>query len=86
MEITFDKRVYNIVTEEDRYEVTHIVKHPIKEFDNDSYFVLKYHDSDVPEFSGYRYCEVSREFLQKIKEVVKDYENPYRKLRIERMG
>jgi hypothetical protein len=33
MKITFDKRVYNIEDGEDKYDVTHIVKHPIKEYE-----------------------------------------------------
>lgn len=74
MKITFDKRVYYIEDGEDKYEVTHIVKHPNKEYDTDSYFFNKYETFDDPEMNGYWVFGPSAELKNKIKEYIVGYE------------
>lgn len=74
MKITYDKRTYIIEDDEKKYEVIHIVKHPNKEYDTDSYSFYEYIKSDIPEASGAWYFEPSEELVNKIKDLVRGYE------------
>lgn len=61
MEITFEKRIYNIKDGDDVYELVEIIKHPIKEYNyrHITDRVLKYND-------GFTYDEPSEEILEKL--------------------
>jgi hypothetical protein len=75
MEITFDKRTYNIKDGDDTYEVNHIIKHPLEGYPTNGFYVTKFiESSDVPEASGFHYFEPSDELLERIKETVREYE------------
>lgn len=77
MEITFDKRIYNIQDGDNLYEVTHVVKHPNEAYNNDYYNVLiyrEYPEPDMLNMSGFWYMEPSAELMDKIKEIVTKYE------------
>lgn len=75
MEITFDKRIYNVKDDEHMYEVIHIVKHPIKEFDKDTYNYYIYKETEDINSSGWVYFEPSDELEIKIKKFIKEYEH-----------
>ena len=69
MEITFEKRIYNIKDGDDVYELVEIIKHPINEYNyrHITDRVLKYNEStDYPECSGFAYDEPSEELLEKL--------------------
>ena len=74
MKITYDKRTYNIEDGDKEYEVVHVVKHPIKEYDTDSYFFYEYKKSEIRENSGFWYFEPSEDLANKIKDLIKEYE------------
>jgi len=74
MKITFDKRTYRIEDGDENYEVVHIVKHPIKEYDNDTYYIYIFKDYEDPKLAGYWYFEPSDDLVAKIKKTVRDYE------------
>jgi hypothetical protein len=74
MKITYDKRIYNIIDDNKKYEVVHIVKHPTKEYDTDSYFFYEHRESDIPEDSGFWCFEPSEELVNKFKSYIKEYE------------
>lgn len=74
MKITFDKRTYNIEDDGEIYEVIHIVKHPIEEYNNDSYFIYIYKKSEHIGMSGFCYFEPSDELVLRIKTLIKEYE------------
>ena len=61
MEITFEKRIYNIKDGDDVYELVEIIKHPLKEYNyrHITDRVLKYND-------GFTYDEPSEEILEKL--------------------
>ena len=78
MKITFDKRTYNIEDGDNKYEVIHIVRHPIPEYDDDTYYVHEYRDFGGEMIGhatgGFFAFKPSEELLNKIKETVKNYE------------
>jgi|694.fasta_scaffold150543_4 hypothetical protein len=74
MKITYDKRTYFIEDGDKKYEVVHIVKHPNKEYDTDTYYFYEYRESDIPDASGYWHFEPSEELVNKIKDYIKEYE------------
>jgi hypothetical protein len=74
MEINYDKRTYTIVDNDKKYEAVHIVKHPNKEYDNDSYYFYEWRDMDPEEMSGFWCFEPSDELINKLKEVIREYE------------
>ena len=77
MKITFDKRTYNIEDEDgEKYEVVHIVKHPIEEYNRDSYFIYIYKESEEFGMSNFWHFEPSDELTLKIKKLIKEYEQP----------
>ena len=73
MKITFEKRIYNVQHEDDLYQITYIVKHPIEEYNYEHIGnILKFHeDEQYPECSGFHYCTVSTELESKLLELIK---------------
>ena len=78
MEITFEKRVYNIKDGEETYEITHIVKHPNEEYNNTYSYFLKYEKSEFYCASGFYYFGPTDELSTKIKNLIENYENKCR--------
>jgi len=68
MEITFEKRIYNIKDGDGLYEIVEIIKHPIEEYNSRHFIdrITRYNDSDDPLFSGFCYFEPSEELLEKL--------------------
>jgi len=73
MKITFEKRIYNIQHNDDVYEITYIVKHPIEEYNYEHIAsILKFKEfKEQPELSGFYHCTVSTELETKLLELIK---------------
>lgn len=78
MEITFEKRTYNIKDGDDVYEIVEIVKHPIEEYNYRHIIdrVLKYKEyTDYPKLDGFAYDEPSEELLEKLHNLINQNNN-----------
>ena len=73
MEITFEKRTYNIKDGDDVYEVVEIIKHNIEKYNYRHMMsrVCKYREcDDYPECSGFEYYEPSEELIEKLNKLL----------------
>jgi len=74
MEITFEKRTYNIKDGDDVYELVEIIKHDIEEYNyrHITDRVLKYKKFDEFEshLDGFTYDEPSEELLEKLHNLI----------------
>jgi len=67
MEITFEKRVYNVKDGDDIYQITEIIKHSLEKYNYRHFLnVLKFKHSDDPLVSGFHYFEPSEELLERL--------------------
>jgi hypothetical protein len=77
MEVTFEKRTYQIKDGDDIYEVFEIIKHSIEEYNYRHISrVCNYTEcDDYPECSGFKYYEPSEELLKKINNLINQTNN-----------
>lgn len=73
MNITFEKRIYHIEDDADKYEVTYIRKHPIVEYSN-YYIFLEYREYEIRELSGFYAFTPSEELKTKLIKTIESYE------------
>jgi hypothetical protein len=74
MNITFDKRLYLIQDDTNKYEVVHIVKHPIIEYSN-SYFFHEYKEYENSELTGYFAFTPSEELKTRLIKIIETHES-----------
>jgi hypothetical protein len=74
MKITFNKRLYIIQDDKDKYEVVNIVKHPIIEYSN-SYFFHEYKEYENSQLTGYFAFTPSEELKTRLIKIIESYEN-----------
>lgn len=74
MNITFDKRIYNIEDGTNKYEVVYIRKHPIVEYSNSYGSFLEYREYEIRELTGYYAFTPSEELKTRLIKTIESYE------------